>query len=84
MLPSGSLAVISFEIIIGDILVEACFAMRILAPESVITSMLLLGVSGGVSIKLIKLILGLIFSILFITASNRHLKPFLFLTSLFL
>ena len=36
VLPSGSISVISVEIITGNILVVDCFAMCIFAPESVI------------------------------------------------
>ena len=63
VLPYGILAVISFDIITGAILVLACFARCIFAPESAISSMLLLGGLCGVSIQFIKLILGLLISI---------------------
>ena len=42
MLPSGSLSVISFGVIIGDILVVACFDRCTFAPESAIVSVSLL------------------------------------------
>ena len=48
VLPYGSLAVISFDIITGRIFVVACFARFIFAPESAIASMLLLVGLGGV------------------------------------
>ena len=76
VLPYGSISVILFEIITGDIVVMACFAMCIFAPESDIARMLLLGKFGGVLIQFIKLILGLIVSILIIISPNRHLHPF--------
>ena len=60
VLPSVSLAIISFEIITGAIVVVTCFARCIFASESVIASVLLLGEFCGVLIKCIKLILGLI------------------------
>ena len=47
MLPSDSLAVVSFEIITGAIVVADCFAMCIFSPESAIAIMLLLGLFGG-------------------------------------
>ena len=60
VIPYDSLAVVSFGIITGDNVVVACFSRFIFAPESRIASMLLLGVLSGVSIKFIKLILGLL------------------------
>ena len=60
VLPSGRLAVISFDIIIGAIIVVDFFAGCIFAPESEIASMLLLGGSGGLLLQFIKLILGLL------------------------
>ena len=59
MLPYSSLAVISVDIITGEILVVACFARCIFAPEAAIDIVLLIGGLGGVSIQSIKLILGL-------------------------
>ena len=43
VLPSGGLAVISFEIIAGAIVVVVCVAMFIFTPESAIARMLLPG-----------------------------------------
>ena len=43
VIPYGSLAVISFDIITGDIVVVDCFARCVFAPESAISSMFLLG-----------------------------------------
>ena len=83
VIPSGSIVVISFEIIIGYIVVVACFARCIFAPVSIIASVLLLGKLGGVLIQFIKLILGLLISILIIIAPNRHLHLFSLPTSLF-
>ena len=60
MLPSGSLAVISFVIIMGAIVLVACFDRCILSLESVIDIMLLLGKFVGVPIQFVKLILGLL------------------------
>ena len=84
VLPYGSLAVISFDIITGAIAVVDFFARCIFAPYSLIASMLLLGGLGRILIQFIKLILGLLISILFISVPNRHLHPFSLLPSLFL
>ena len=84
IIPSVSLAVISFGIIIGTILVVACFSRCIFAPESTIASIFLLGEFGGAPIQFTKLILGLLISILLIIAPNRHLRPFSLLLGLFL
>ena len=43
VLPSGSLDVMSFEIMTGPIVVVACFARCIFSPESAIASVFLLG-----------------------------------------
>ena len=43
MIASGSLVVMSFEIMAGAIVVVTCFARCIFAPESVIDSMFLIG-----------------------------------------
>ena len=72
VLPYGSLAVISVDIITGDIVVLACFDRGIFATESVISSILLLVVLGRVLIKFIKIVLGLLILILFIVAPNHH------------
>ena len=56
VLSSGSLTVILFDIITGDIVVLTCFARCIFTPESVIARVLLLGYLGGISIQFIKLI----------------------------
>ena len=58
------------------IVVVACFAVNIFVPESVIASIFLLGEFGGVPIKFIKLILGLLISMLFIIDPNCHSHPF--------
>ena len=50
VLPSGSLAFISFYIIIGAIAEVDCLDRFLFAPESAIASMLVLVVLGGVSI----------------------------------
>ena len=84
VIPSISLAVISFDIITGAIVVVACFARCIFAPNYAIASMFLLGRLGGVLIKCIKLILGLLIKILFIVNPNHNSYPFLILPSLFL
>ena len=60
VLPSGSLVVISFGIIKGAIVVVACFAICIFAPEFTIARMFLLLSLGGVLIPFIKIILGLL------------------------
>ena len=72
VLPSGILDVFSFDIITGSIVVVDCFGRCILAPESEIVSILLLVGLCGVLIQFIKLIFGLLISILFIAAPNRH------------
>ena len=60
VIPSGSLAVLSFDIITGGTVVVACFSRCIFAPESVVASIFLLGLLCGVLIQFIKLILGLL------------------------
>ena len=84
MLPSDSLAVISFDIITGAIVVVACFHGCIFAPESAIDRILLLGYFGGSPIQFVKLILGLLISILLIIAPNCHPHPLMILPSIFL
>ena len=84
VLPSGSLAVISFEIMTGAIVVVACFARCIFAPMSAIAGVFLLGEFDGVPIQFIKIILGLLSSILLMIILNRHSHPFSLLPSLFL
>ena len=84
VLPYGILAIISFDIITVGIVVVNFFPRCISAPESAIASMLLLGGLGGISIQFIKLILGLLISILFIASPNRRLQLFSFPSSLFL
>ena len=64
VLPSGSISFISFDIITGAIVVVDFFSKCIFAPESAIDSVLLLVEFGGVPIQFIKLILGLLISIL--------------------
>ena len=63
VLLSGSLDNILFGIITGAIVMVTCFDRFIFAPESAIARMLLLGGLGGVLIKFIKLILGLLIPI---------------------
>ena len=84
VIPSGSLAVMSFEIMFRAIVLVACFPICILAPDSTIASVFLLGEFGGVPIHFINLIFALLNSILLIIAYNHHLHPFLLLPSLFL
>ena len=60
VLPSGSLTVISFEIMTGAIVVVACFSRCIFAPESASANVFLLGELGGVPIQFVKLNLGLL------------------------
>ena len=76
VLPYGSLYVISFVIIAGDIVVVAFFNRYIFSPESAISSILLQVVLGGLTIQFIKIILGLLISILLIITPNRNLHPF--------
>ena len=79
-----SLAVISFDIMTGAIVVVTCFAGCILVPESAIDSVLLLGELGWAPIQFIKLILGLRISILLVISPKRHLHPFFLTLSSFL
>ena len=84
MLLPGILVVFSFDINAGAILLVACFARCIFTPESAVAIMLLLIGLFGASIQFIKLFLGLIISILFNVAPNRHLHPFSLPPSIFL
>ena len=84
LVPYGILADVSVDINTGAILVVACFARCMFAPESAISSMLLLGGLGGSSKQFIKIILGLLILILFVVSPNRHSHPFLLPTSIFL
>ena len=84
VLPSGSLDVVSFEIITGYIAVVACFSRYIFAPESAIYSMFLLEEFGGVPIHFIKLFLGLLISILLVITPTCHSHPFSILPGRFL
>ena len=84
VLPSGSIAVISFDITTVSIVGVAWFSMCIFAPECSVDSMLLLKWLGGLSIQFIKLILGILLLISFIIAPNHHLHPFSLLHRLFL
>ena len=77
VIPSCRLYVVSFEIMTGTIVVADFFDRCIFAPESSISSLVLLGEFGGFPIQFIKLVLGLLISILFIISPNRHLYPFL-------
>ena len=49
-LPFYSLDIMSFEIMIRNIILVACFDRCIISPESVIASVFLLGAFGGVPI----------------------------------
>ena len=84
VLPSGILAVISFDIITGAIVGLACFARCIFAPESVIAIMLLLRLLGRVSIKFIKMVLGILIFMLLSIVPNYHSCPFSISPGLFL
>ena len=76
VLPYDSLAVMSFEIMTRAIVVVACFARCIFSPESEFSSILLIGYFGGVPIQFIKLILGLLITILLMITPKLHLHPF--------
>ena len=76
VIPSGSLAVVLFYNMPGDIIDVASFSGWIFAPESAISSVYFLGELGGVPIILIKLILGVLILILFIVSPNRNSHPF--------
>ena len=84
VLPSGSLQVMFFDIITGDIVCVASFAICMFAPESVIVGVYFLGELGGVPVLLIKLILVVPILILFVIYPNRHLHPFFLPPSPFL
>ena len=74
----------SFKSMTGSIVVVAYFYKSILAPESAISSVFLLGEFGWVLIQFINLILGLLISILLMIAPNFHLHPLLLLSIQFL
>ena len=76
VIPSVSLSFISLFINTGTIVGVACLARCIFAPESAISSMLVLVGLGGVLILFIKLILGLLILILLYIAPNCHSHPF--------
>ena len=76
VLPSGSLYVMSFDIITVAIVGVVCLDIGMFTSASEISSMYLLGELGGVPILLIKLILGVLIVILFIIVPNLHLHPF--------
>ena len=84
VLPSSRLAVISFDIITGAFIVVACFGRGIFAPDSGISSVLLLVELCGFPIQFIKLVLWLLISILLIISPNLHLRPFSLPPNLFL
>ena len=71
----GILDVISYDIITVAIVVVDCFTKCIFSPEYAICSMFLLVDFCGVPIQSIKVILGLIISILLIITSNYHSRP---------
>ena len=87
VLQSGSLDFILLSIITGAIVGVACLASCIFAPESEIAIILALVVVGGVTIWLLKLILGLLILILSFIAPKRYshlfsLPPVIFLNTL--
>ena len=84
LLPYGILAVVLFGIITESVVVVACFDRCIFAPWSSISGMFLLLGLGGLSIKYIKLILGLLILILLIVSPNRNLYLLSLLSSCFL
>ena len=84
VLPSGSLSVMFFEIITGDIVCVASFSRLMFARESMVVGVYFLGELGEVPILLIKLSLGLLVLILFIISPNPHLNPFSIPPSCFL
>ena len=51
LIPYRNLAVISFDIITAAIIVVACFARCVFAPETKFYSIFLLGGLGGISIQ---------------------------------
>ena len=64
MIPYGSLDVMSFDVMTGVIILVDFWGRCIFASESKIYSLFLLGEFCGVLIQFIKLILGLLISIL--------------------
>ena len=84
VLPSGIHDFISFSIITGAIVGVDCFSRCIFAPEYLIADTLLQFGLGGLLIKYIKLILGLLISILLNITPNCHSQPFSLFPILFL
>ena len=82
VIPSGSIDFISLDIITGAIVVVSCFARCVLAPESAIAGILLLGELGWVPIQFIKILLGILISNVLIIFPNHHLHNFSFSRSL--
>ena len=76
VLPYGSLVFILISIIIGAIVGVSCIARCIFAPESAISSMLVLVELSGELIWFIKIVLGLLILILLFIALYRHSHPF--------
>ena len=79
VLTSGSIYVVLFEIMNEAIVLVACLSRYIFAPEYDISSVFLLGELGGVPIKFVKLILGLLISILFLSPLTVICTPFRYL-----
>ena len=78
VIPYGILAAISFEIIKGPIVVVDFFDWFIFAPESSISSVMLLGEFGEFPIQFIKLISGLLIQILYVINLTAIRTPFCF------
>ena len=68
----------------ASIVVVPSFARFILAPDSEIDRVLLLGEFGGVPVIMITLSLGLLILVLIVISPNRHLQTFSFPPSSFL
>ena len=84
VLPYGSLAVMLFGTIMGEIVGVASFYRWMFAPESLIACGYSLGELVGVLILLIKIILRVLILILFLITPKHHSQPFPLTPSLFL
>ena len=75
LVPCGSLAAMSFEIMTGVMFVVIFFSDCIFTPDSTIYSVLLIGEFGEVLIQSIQLNLGLVILILIIITATHPLDP---------
>ena len=84
VIPSGTLAVVLFEIMTGVIVGIALFDRWIFTPESAIYNVYFVAELGGVLILFIKIFLGDILLIIYIINPNHHSRPFKLPPSVFL